>query len=363
MKKLNVNLDTCTYPIAIGEGIIQKIHALVPKSLLSAPILVVTNKNIWSLAGGILLKSLGSANDNITIFEVPDSEKAKSFVTYQKIIVELAKIGHRTKPLLIALGGGVVGDVAGFAAATYRRGIPFIQIPTTLLAQVDSSIGGKVAIDLPQAKNLVGTFYQPSAVVTDLSFLKTLPVRELRNGLSEVIKYGIIHDAKLFEYISARLDKILECDMASMEHVVWTCAAIKADVVGCDEFDVSGVRAQLNFGHTFGHAIETASSYSKAYTHGEAVAIGMVMAGDLARQISMLTSVEFEKIRALLNRAGLPTCVPASMGKEILEALDYDKKFLDGKRRFVLPMRIGAVKIVEEIPYETIKEVVSRGGV
>ncbi|MDD5439266.1 MAG: 3-dehydroquinate synthase [Candidatus Omnitrophica bacterium] len=363
MKKINVNLDTCTYPITIGTGIMRNLPAIVPADLLSNPILIVTNKHIRSLIGDRLAGVLKNKKKNVAVLDIPDSERAKSFAVYQKIIVSLAEIGQRAKPTLIALGGGVIGDVAGFAAATYRRGIPYIQVPTTFLAQVDSSIGGKVAIDLPQAKNLVGTFYQPSAVVTDLAVLKTLPPRQIRNGLGEVIKYGIIHDAQFFEYVSSHIDAILRCDSVSMEHAVWTCAAIKADIVSCDEFDVTGVRAVLNFGHTFGHAIEAASGYSKGFTHGEAVGAGMVMASDLALRLGMITSVEFDRICSVIHRAGLPTEVASKMSRGILEALEYDKKFIGGQMRFVLPIRIGAVKIVDRIPYKTIKDVVIRGGV
>jgi len=362
MKKIKLNLGKRSYNIVIGHHIIKDIAKLVSPSVLNKPILVITNKKVARVAGGKLLKALKAIGAEVHGKEVPDSERAKSFATYSKITTELSRIGKKIKPTIIALGGGVVGDVAGFAASTYRRGIPYIQIPTTLLAQVDSSIGGKVAIDLKEAKNLVGSFYQPRAVICDLSFLKTLPRKEIINGLAEIIKYGIIRDKALFNYIEKNLQKILNLSGKYLEYVVWKCASIKARVVEKDEFDSTGIRVILNFGHTFAHAIENAFKYSKKHTHGESVAVGMVLASDMAFDLGILSSEDFERIRNLVKRAGLPTAIQkADIGK-LMKAIEYDKKFLSGTNRFVLPRRVGRVETVEDIPEILIETVFKRGG-
>jgi len=253
-----------------------------------------------------------------------------------------------------------VGDLAGFVASAYRRGVPYVQIPTTLLAQVDSAIGGKVAIDIKEAKNIVGNFYQPKMVLCDLAFLSSLPEKELRNGLVEAVKYGIIKDKSLFHFLEKNLKKLLKAESGPMEHVVYKSCRIKARVVEKDEFDSQDIRAALNFGHTIGHAIEAALSYSKSLKHGTAVGLGMLMASDIALKYGMIKKREFKKIYTLIKKVSRKTSIKNVRTKRILEALSYDKKFVAGKNRFVVPVKIGAVKIIEEVPQRLIKEIVEK---
>ncbi|NQT22691.1 MAG: 3-dehydroquinate synthase [Candidatus Omnitrophica bacterium] len=359
MRKINLRLGSRSYPIYIGHDIIDRIADFVKPPLLKRPILIVTNKKINALIGRKLAKRLLSITASVHTEVVPDSERAKSFGVYNRIIAHLSKIGRKEIPLIIALGGGVVGDVAGFAASTYRRGIPYIQLPTTLLAQVDSSIGGKVAVDIPQAKNMVGSFYQPRTVISDTKVLKTLPDREIRNGMAEIIKYGVIRDASLFKYLEKNLKGIMGLKRACIETVISKCARIKAAVVEKDEFDVKGERAILNFGHTFGHAIEASFKYSKKYTHGEAVSIGMVLASEMSLKLGLINKSEVIRIKRLLKRAHLPLKAKRINFKKVLYALNFDKKFSGGTNRFVLPRKIGQVGLVEDVPEFLIETVLS----
>ncbi|MFH1791471.1 MAG: 3-dehydroquinate synthase [Candidatus Omnitrophota bacterium] len=359
MKKIHVNLGKRSYDIHIGRGVSGRMRSIVPKGLLDRPILVVTNRKIMKAVGGVrLIGSIGRKGDRPEVMLLPDSERAKSFATYADIIRRLSAIGKGIAPLVIALGGGVVGDVAGFAAATYRRGVPYVQMPTTLLAQVDSSIGGKVAIDLPQAKNLVGAFYQPSAVVADLAFLSTLPAGEMRNGMAEVIKYGVIKDAGFFALLESRMQDVLKGKRALLEYVVSRCASIKAGCVSKDEFDVSGVRVALNYGHTFAHAIETAFGYSRGHTHGESVAVGMVMAARLSLRMGLTDRKTVNRIISVIEKAGLPSSIRRSDEPSMMSALEYDKKFVAGKNRFVVPVRIGRVITREGVSSKSIISVI-----
>jgi len=362
MKKITLRLGPRSYPIYIGNDILKKLHILVKPDLLKKPAIIITNKKINALIGKNVYKALHGASETIYTEKVPDSERAKSFKVYNKIIRNISKIGRKKVPFILALGGGVVGDVAGFAASTYRRGIPYIQIPTTLLAQVDSSIGGKVAVDMPQAKNIVGSFYQPRAVICDIKVLKTLPRKEIQNGIAEVIKYGVISDKTLFEYVEKHLLDILRLKSSCIETVVWRCAGIKAKVVEKDEFDANGIRAMLNFGHTFGHAIEASYRYSKSYTHGEAVSIGMVLASEMSYKLGLIKEKDVSRIKRLLARTGLPLKIKNLKLKNVLMALNYDKKFTDGANRFVLPRKIGKVELVEDIPGILIETVLMDSG-
>ena len=356
MKKVKVLLAERSYYVYTGRGLLKKVKTLIPLELLRNPVLVVTNNTIRRLS---YVKGLFSSLESAPVVHieiVPDSEKAKSFKTYNRIIAKLSEIGKKSKPTVIALGGGVVGDVAGFAASTYRRGVPYIQIPTTLLAQVDSSIGGKVAIDLPEAKNIVGSFYQPKAVISDISILSTLPKKEIKNGLAEIIKYGIICDYSLFAYIERNLRKILALNKTCIEYLVWRCVSIKAKIVAKDEYDSKDIRAVLNLGHTFAHAIEATGRYSKQFTHGEAVAIGMVLAGKMALNLGMLPEKNFNRIKSLIKRAKFRVGLKGLNPSGIIKSIQYDKKFQKGKNRFVLPRKIGKVEVVENIPELLIKE-------
>ena len=360
MIKIKVKLSSRSYNIVVGKNALDKLEGFLKSNPANTPIFVVTNKKINSLHGKRLKKVLKRVSRQVYFCEVPDSEKAKSFPIYIKTVKTLAHFARKTKPLVIAFGGGVVGDLAGFVASAYRRGVPYVQIPTTLLAQVDSAIGGKVAIDIKEAKNIVGDFYQPKLVISDLNFLKTLGKSELQNGLSEVIKYGIIRDKELFAFLEKNVKKILKADPRIMEYVVSRCARIKARVVAKDEFDTKGLRAILNFGHTIGHAIETASKY-KRITHGAAVARGMIVASDIAVNLRMLKEKDRKRIVSLIERASPNVKFKRIKGKDIIEALSYDKKFVSGVNRFILPNRIGSVKVVDRVPQKLILSVIKKG--
>ena len=250
----------------------------------------------------------------------------------------------------------MIGDLTGFVASAYRRGVPYIQVPTTLLAQVDSAIGGKVAIDIKEAKNIVGDFYQPKMVVCDLQLLGTLPEKELRNGLVEIVKYAVIKDRGLFLFLKKNLKKVLKLDNKVLERIIFKSCSIKARIVEKDEFDTKDLRAILNFGHTVGHAIEAASRYSGSITHGRAVAAGMIVASIIALDLSMLKRKDYEKICSLIREVIPKTKIKGPQTKDILNALSYDKKFIYGVNRFILPKRIGLVKVVDKIPEDLIKE-------
>lgn len=286
---------------------------------------------------------------------VPAGETAKSLSTVQLCYGRLAAHRLERRSFVVALGGGVVGDLAGFVAATYLRGVDFVQVPTTLLAQVDSSVGGKVGVNLQAGKNLVGAFYQPRLVLCDPDTLKTLPPREFRAGLAEVIKYGIIYDAQLFARLERDLSKLLKLDPKTLVEVVARCCQIKADVVGQDETE-SGLRAILNFGHTIGHALEAISRYGK-YLHGEAISIGQVAAAELSAALAALPQVEVERITHLFRRAGLPTSVELSSRdlRKLFDAMRLDKKVVGGEIKFVLAKRIGQVVRGQSVPEDLIR--------
>jgi len=288
---------------------------------------------------------------------VPDSEKAKSIRTVTSLIDRISRYDVGRRIFIIALGGGVVGDVAGFVAATYKRGISYVQIPTTLLAQVDSSIGGKTAIDLPVAKNMVGAFYQPKLVISDTAALKTLPARQIKSGIAEVIKYGVIMDRGLFEFLEKNRAKILGLDEAALEFIVSRSSAIKADIVSRDEFDKKKIRAALNFGHTIGHAVEAASGYS-GYNHGQAVAIGMAAAAKISSMLGIIPAPDAARIIALIEKFGLPARIRKDLDlSDIFDAHRHDKKFSSDTNLFVLPSRIGGARVVEGVPNRVIRKI------
>ena len=288
---------------------------------------------------------------------VPAGETAKSLKTVQACYDQLAAARLERKSFIVALGGGVVGDLAGFVAATYLRGIPFVQVPTTLLAQVDSSVGGKVGVNLRAGKNLVGSFYQPRLVLCDLETFSTLPAREYRSGLAEVIKYGIIYDAQLFTRLERELPKLLKRDPDTLATVIARCCQIKAEVVRQDETE-HGLRAILNFGHTIGHALEAISKYGK-YLHGEAISLGQVAAARLSAKIAGLADRDAQRISALLERAGLP--IHLRLGpterSNLLSAMKLDKKVSGGEIKFVLAKRIGKVAIGQRVPAAVLEQV------
>jgi 3-dehydroquinate synthase len=293
------------------------------------------------------------------LITVQAGEKAKSLKVVQSCYDRLAEFRLERKSFIIALGGGVVGDLAGFLAATYMRGVPFAQVPTTLLAQVDSSVGGKVGVNLKAGKNLVGAFYQPGFVLCDLDTLETLPARELHAGLAEVIKYGIIYDAGLFARLEADMPKLLKRDAPALADVVARCCEIKAEVVGQDETE-SGQRAILNFGHTIGHAIEATAGYGK-FLHGEAVAIGSVAAARLSQRVLGLPEDDVRRIATLFQQASLPTSIKLSTSQraKVLRAMTLDKKAVAGEVKFVLARRIGQVEFGQNAPAEMVAGVLA----
>lgn len=360
MKRVRVRLDKSrSYDIIIGDRIIADIENLIKRLRLGNDAVVITNPAIYSIHNKILLKGLKPSRFYTTTINIPDRETSKSNREAVKLIESIVKKDRGKGIFIAAFGGGVVGDVAGFVASIYKRGVPYIQIPTTLLAQVDSSIGGKVAIDLSSAKNLVGAFYQPRIVVSDVSLLKSLPSRQIRSGLAEIIKYGIIEDAQLFLFLERNIDKILKLNRGCLEHVIYHSSRIKAKIVQKDEYDKKGIRARLNYGHTIGHAIETASGYSKRYSHGEAVGIGMIAAAEIAVSLGILRKRASRRIIALIKRAGLPTTISKALKIDrIVKAQSYDKKIIHGVNRFVLPTRIGKVILYEDIPKRLVYEVI-----
>lgn len=356
MKRIRLNLKDRSYDILVGYGLLAKTGSLLKKAGIGSDAVIITNKSVFKEHGKALENSLLRAGISTRIELVPDSERAKSVDVASGVIENIARYDRLKRVFIIAFGGGVVGDLAGFIASVYKRGIPYVQIPTTLLAQVDSSIGGKVAIDLPVAKNLVGSFYQPKLVISDIAIIKTLPMRQIRNGMAEIIKYGIIKDYRLFCFLEENMEKIIGMEKISMEYVIARCSKIKAEIVTKDEFDRKSVRAVLNYGHTIGHAIETSTGYGKYYCHGEAVALGMMVASEISLRLGLLGFDDVCRIQRLIRRAGLPMRFKGAGFSKIRTIYQHDKKFLNKKNRFILPVQIGQVKIVEGIQDDIIKK-------
>jgi 3-dehydroquinate synthase len=319
---------------------------------------VITNPTVRALYGDTAQKSLETAGFSVFRIEIPDGEEYKTLDTVKDLYGKALDIGLERGDSVVALGGGVVGDTAGFFAATYMRGVALVQVPTTLLAQVDSSVGGKVGVNHPRGKNLIGAFHQPRFVVADVSTLSTLPAREIRAGLAEVIKYGIIRDGSFFKWLEAGLEDLLNLKQTALEHAVSVSCRIKADVVSADERE-EGIRAILNFGHTIAHALEAVGRYHR-FVHGEAVGIGMVTAARLAVQLGVLGAPEAERITALVSRAGLPVVIPAGIDpKAIISAMFHDKKVVESRFTFVLPEAIGRVCITRGVPVETVNAILT----
>ncbi|MDD4984433.1 MAG: 3-dehydroquinate synthase [Dehalococcoidales bacterium] len=354
MKKLRLRLGSNSYDIAIGSGILkQSGHQLKERGFAGGRLVVISNSVVHDLYGDVVGHSLTASGFTVNNLTIPDGEEQKSLETAGRLYRELAECyAERTTPIL-ALGGGVIGDLAGFVAATYLRGVPLIQLPTTLLAQVDSSIGGKVALDHDRLKNKIGAFYQPRLVISDIDTIRTLDDKQFTNGLAEVIKYGVIRDEGFFTYLENNLDKIKTLDAETLEEIVFRSAKIKAEVVEKDEKDL-GLRAILNFGHTVGHAIESVSDFK--VSHGEAVAIGMLAAARISQRMSVLAQNELARLESLVRRAGLPTRLPdPEMGK-LVAAMKQDKKVLKGRLRFVLPESLGKVFITEEVDLSLVEQ-------
>ncbi len=359
MDQIKVNLTDRSYPIIITDDNFEALAKKLSQLKLGSDAVIITNSRIRRLYAKQLQKALNTLKISTHIFNVLDSEKSKSISEYVKIISKISSIDTKKRLFLIALGGGVVGDLTGFMAATYKRGIPYIQIPTTLLAQVDSAIGGKTAIDLPSGKNLVGAFCQPKLVYSNINLIKSLPPRQIRSGLAEVVKYGIIVDVKLFKYIEKNYKRILDLDNSCLSYIIRSCSSIKAKIVENDERETSGLRTILNFGHTIGHALETAAGYSNL-NHGEAISIGMVCSAEIAHLMGILPAEELLRIIKLLNMLKLPQQAKKGDLKAVLNAFYRDKKFINGRIRMVIPSRIGHVFVTENIPYNLIKKVIKK---
>lgn len=350
IETIKVNLGERSYDIIVGHNCLLDLGKILKRLDIGKDAIVVTNSNLFSLYGKKIKKSLEKVGLNVKIEEVQDSEKAKSYRQFVKLTEYITSGGFKKRIFIVAFGGGVIGDLAGFVAAVYRRGIPYIQVPTTLLAQVDSAIGGKVAIDLKQGKNLLGAFYQPRLVFSDLALLNSLSLRQIRSGLAEVIKYGVIKDPGLFCYLEDNSFELLKRNKDNLSEIVLRSCKIKARVVEQDERDSKDLRIILNFGHTIGHAMETAAGYSKLISHGESIAIGMLVASDIARELRMIANNSVRRIEGLIQKIGLPTKISQIDLSKVLKASYHDKKIIRGKNRFVLPARIGQVRIVEDIP-------------
>ena len=353
---VNVPLGNRSYAIKIGTGLLARLGADCARLGLGTRCAIISDTNVAPRFAKAAQTSLAKAGFAPTLITIPAGETAKSLKTVAACYDQLAAQRLERKSFVVALGGGVVGDLAGFVAATYLRGLAFVQVPTTLLAQVDSSVGGKVGLNLRAGKNLVGAFYQPRLVLCDLHTLASLPLREYRSGLAEVIKYGIIYDAGLFWRLEQDLPRLLRRDPRTLAAVIARCCEIKADVVRQDETE-SGLRAILNFGHTLGHALEAISHYGR-YLHGEAIAIGQVAAARLSAQVLGLPASEVGRVESLLQRAGLPTRVKlnAPQRQKLFAAMRLDKKVTGGEVKFVLARRIGAVEFGHQVPLAAIEQ-------
>lgn len=358
MLKQLVDLGEASYDIVFGHNILAELGQMLKQFAVGRQSLIVTNPTVGGLYGRLVADSLTGAGFQVVTAQVPDGEEAKSLTIAGGIYDHLVSGGFGRDSVVVALGGGVVGDVAGFIAATYQRGVNFVQVPTTLLAQVDSSVGGKVALNHPLGKNLIGAFYQPRMVVADLATLDTLPLRELRSGLAEVIKYGVIWDEEFFSYLEKNLSAIMNKQPAEMLEIIRRSCAIKARVVERDERE-QGLRAILNFGHTVGHAVEAVTGYAK-YRHGEAVAVGMVAAGHLSLILGHWHQADHTRLLDLINRIGLTTTVPELDPAELRLAMEHDKKIANGQIRFVLPSSLGQVQLVGGLPEESLQAALAR---
>ena len=367
MARIKVDLKERGYDIVIGTDNLAEIGRIVVDEKWGRDIFIVTDPLVNDLYGDALRK--GFRNRAKTL-EIARGERYKNLKVASQLIDDLVRFGAHRDSLIIALGGGVIGDLAGFVAATYMRGISYIQVPTTLLAQVDAAIGGKTAVNHPKCKNLIGCFYQPKMVFIDVKTLTTLPARELRTGLAEVVKYGVIEDAEFFKFLEANAHHLntrafenedtLRAALKLWQTIVTESAKIKARIVEKDEKE-SGLRMVLNYGHTVGHALESLTRY-RAYNHGEAVAIGMVAAAMIAHRMRLLDADVVKRVKELLEKLGLPTEIEGLPAKKIIDALGIDKKVRAGRINFVLPEKLGKVAIRDNVALDTVKQVLSEMG-
>lgn len=360
MKNVNelvVGLDEGAYPIHIGSGYLHDLGRDLARRNIAKRYCIIADETVAGLYGDIISRSLEENHIPVECITFPAGEESKNLKLYGHLCSILAQKGHERKDGIIALGGGVTGDLAGFVASSYLRGVPFVQIPTSLLAQVDSSVGGKTGVDIPEGKNLVGAFYQPKSVYIDIDVLKTLAKDEFLGGMAEVIKYGVIRSDEFFHYLVKERDAILALQPDTLENVVKTCCQIKADVVAEDEREAD-LRRILNYGHTIGHAVEAVSGYS--IIHGKAVAIGMTAAARIAQRQKLLSATDGEKIVSILKKYDLPTEIPPDLDrKQIKKFLLSDKKIIAGKIAYVLPTAIGQVVMTTEVSEDVVDQVLS----
>ncbi len=350
MQTIELQLKQHSYPIYIGNDLLRN-DELFHRHIHGTQILIVSNETIAPLYLSFLRDMASKYQCDVVL--LPDGEKYKTLQTFQKILDALIEKGHQRSTTLIALGGGVIGDMTGFAAACYQRGVHFIQVPTTLLAQVDAAIGGKTAVNHPLGKNMIGAFHQPQAVFCDLNTLLSLPVREYRAGLAEVVKYGLLADAQLFAYLEKNSEAINQLDADVLLHIIHRCASIKADIVSADEKE-SHCRALLNLGHTFAHAIESVSHYA-TWLHGEAVAMGLVCAAQLSAQLHLIKKSDVDRIKTLLKKFALPCSWPTAISiDDGMLAMARDKKVINSKLRFILLDAIGHAFIADDITNEDV---------
>ncbi len=361
MERITVSLGERSYPISIGAGLFND-----PAHFSFLPankkVVVISNVTVAPLYAQTIINQLKQQGCQPSLLELPDGEKYKSLDTFNLVMNFLLEGNYSRDVVIVALGGGVIGDLVGFAAACYQRGVDFIQIPTTLLSQVDSSVGGKTAVNHPLGKNMIGAFYQPKSVIIDIDCLKSLPEREFAAGMAEVIKYGIIYDREFFDWLDNNMDALYALDETALTYAIARCCEIKAEVVALDEKE-SGIRALLNLGHTFGHAIEAELGYGN-WLHGEAVSSGTVMAAKTAQLQGLISEEQVEKIVSILKRARLPVHTPESMTfADFMRHMMRDKKVLAGELRLVLPTDIGRAEVVKGVPESVIQQAIDEGRV
>jgi 3-dehydroquinate synthase len=355
MALVNVNLGERSYAIHIEKGALNSFEALLSDAL-TQNVVIVTNESVAPLYIDKLKSVL--TGRNVTEIIIPDGESYKTLAQYEQVMTKLLSMHAARDTTILALGGGVVGDLSGFVAATYQRGIPFIQIPTTLLSQVDSSVGGKTAVNHPLGKNMIGAFYQPKAVLIDTNSLSTLPAKEFAAGMAEVIKYGVIYDAEFFAWLESNRDAVKSGDADALIYMIKRCCEIKAEIVSLDERE-GGIRALLNLGHTFGHAIEAEMGYGE-WLHGEAVAAGIIIACIVAMREFEFSASELRRVKDLLEYFDLPLDGPQSMGYETyMKHMQHDKKVANNKVRFVIPTKIGHAIVTDGIADSTLKDVLN----
>ena len=367
-KIVTIDLDTRSYDIFIGDGLLFRLNDFMPQDLSGKRVFIVTDKNVEPYAKNVQTVLTEEGAQSCEMKVLPAGEKTKSFAQLEQVCTWMLESGLNRDSLVLAVGGGVIGDLVGFAASTVMRGVPYVQIPTTLLSQVDSSVGGKTGINTNQGKNLVGSFYQPKAVITDIGTLKTLPRRELLAGYAEVAKYGLIQDYGFFQWLEHNGPKVCDLEEEAVTHAIEVSCKAKADIVEADEKE-SGQRALLNLGHTFGHALEAEAKYNGTLLHGEAVAIGMVMAFDLSYRLGHCSQEHLERVEAHLGGVGLPTRASFIEGlgtnvDRLLEAMSHDKKIKDGKMVFVLANGIGEAFLSSDVEPDAVRDVLidSLGG-